>query len=148
MHNFIREECNCYVYAVRLFEETWNKKYVKGEMHAKYITWVVMVLHTCTIQWRFKLCIYYYVYYACVVESTLFSQWMKYFFSCERACLCARVCMCFSMRPRGVDNGAAGAAAAAPIIWLVVVIQKWRTFRRTKQIFLCLYECNFSVTNH
>jgi len=25
---------------------------------------------------------------------------------------------------RGVDNGAAGAAAAAPIIWLVVVIQK------------------------
>ena len=25
---------------------------------------------------------------------------------------------------RGVDNGAAGAATAAPIIWLVVVIQK------------------------
>ena len=25
---------------------------------------------------------------------------------------------------RGVDNGAAGAAAAAPIIWLVVVLQK------------------------
>ena len=25
---------------------------------------------------------------------------------------------------RGVDNGAAGAAGAAPIIWLVVVIQK------------------------
>jgi len=25
---------------------------------------------------------------------------------------------------RGVDNGAAGAVAAAPIIWLVVVIQK------------------------
>ena len=24
----------------------------------------------------------------------------------------------------GVDNGAAGAAAAAPIIWLVVVVQK------------------------
>jgi len=33
---------------------------------------------------------------------------------------------------RGVDNGAAGAATAAPIIWLVVVIQKWRTFRRRK----------------
>jgi len=30
----------------------------------------------------------------------------------------------------GVDNGAAGAAAAAPIIWLDVVIQKWRAFRR------------------
>ena len=29
------------------------------------------------------------------------------------------LCLC-----RGVDNGAAGAAAAAPIIWLVVVIQK------------------------
>jgi len=29
-----------------------------------------------------------------------------------------------SLRDRGVDNGAAGAAAAAPIIWLVVVIQK------------------------
>jgi len=26
--------------------------------------------------------------------------------------------------PIGVDNGVAGAAAAAPIIWLVVVIQK------------------------
>ena len=25
---------------------------------------------------------------------------------------------------KGVDNGAAGAAVAAPIIWLVVVIQK------------------------
>ena len=36
---------------------------------------------------------------------------------------------------RGVVNGAAGAAAAAPIIWLVVVIQKWRTFRRPKHIF-------------
>jgi len=45
---------------------------------------------------------------------------------------------------RGVDNGAAGAAAAAPIIWLVVVIQKGRTFRRPKHIFLCLYECNLS----
>jgi len=45
---------------------------------------------------------------------------------------------------RGVDNGAAGAAAAAPIIWLVVVIQKWQTFRRPKQIFFCLYECNLS----
>ena len=41
---------------------------------------------------------------------------------------------------RGVDNGAAGAAAAAPLIWLVVVIQKWRTFRRPKQFFLCIYK--------
>jgi len=31
--------------------------------------------------------------------------------------ICVHVC-------RGVDNGAAGTAAAAPIIWLVVVIQK------------------------
>jgi len=31
---------------------------------------------------------------------------------------------------RGVDNGSAGAAAAALIIWLDVVIQKWRAFRR------------------
>jgi len=35
----------------------------------------------------------------------------------------------------GVDNGAAGAAAAAPIIWLVVVLQKLRTFRRSNTFF-------------
>jgi len=29
-----------------------------------------------------------------------------------------------SSNNRGVDNGAAGAATAAPIIWLVVVLQK------------------------
>jgi len=39
---------------------------------------------------------------------------------------------CLYVTTRGVDNRAAGAAAAAPIIWLVVVIQKWRTFRRPK----------------
>ena len=40
---------------------------------------------------------------------------------------------------RGVDNGAAGAAAAAPIIWLVVVIQKWRAFRRPTHILPCTF---------
>ena len=40
---------------------------------------------------------------------------------------------------RGVDNGAAGAAAAAPTIWLDVVIQKWRSFRRPTQILPCTF---------
>ena len=39
-----------------------------------------------------------------------------------------RACYYYSW-PRGIDNGAAGAATVAQIIWLVVVvIQKWRTF--------------------
>jgi len=37
---------------------------------------------------------------------------------------------------RGVNNGATGAAAAAPLIWLVVIIQKWRTFRRPTHFYL------------
>jgi len=40
---------------------------------------------------------------------------------------------------RGVDNGAAGAATAAPIIWLVAVIQKWRGFRRPTHILPCTF---------
>jgi len=34
----------------------------------------------------------------------------------------------------GVDNRAVGAAAAAQLIWLVVFLQKWRAFRRPKNI--------------
>jgi len=34
------------------------------------------------------------------------------------------VLLTVAIQYRGVDNGAAGAGAAAPIIWLVVVIQK------------------------
>ena len=52
---------------------------------------------------------------------------------------------------RGVDNGAAGATAAAPIIWLVVVIQKWQTFRRQNKFFFAFMNAiwvNFNVTNH
>ena len=51
---------------------------------------------------------------------------------------------------RGVDNEAAGAAAAAPIIWLVVVLQKWWTFRFPKQFFPLMNAIwvNFSETNH
>jgi len=40
---------------------------------------------------------------------------------------------------RGVDNVAAGVATAAPLIWLVVVIQKCRAFRRPT-----LLPCTFS----
>ena len=36
----------------------------------------------------------------------------------------------------GIDNGATGAAAAALIIWLVVVIQKWRAFRCPPKIYV------------
>ena len=46
---------------------------------------------------------------------------------------------------RGVDNGAAGAAAAAPIIWLVVVIQKWRAVCRPKTFFSLLLWMQFEL---
>ena len=52
---------------------------------------------------------------------------------------------------RGVDNGAAGEAAAAPIIWQVVVIQKWRTFRRPPNNFFAFMNAiwvSFSETTH
>jgi len=46
----------------------------------------------------------------------------------------------------GVDNG-----VAAPIIWLVIILQKWRAFRRPKQFYLAnseLTETHFHLSNH
>ena len=37
----------------------------------------------------------------------------------------------------GVDHGAKGAAAAAPIVWLDVVLLKWRAFSSPKQTLPC-----------
>jgi len=60
---------------------------------------------------------HYFGHYKTLVEHTLF----HYFFQYDTYLLFKIMPRSQDIPRRGVDNGAAGAAAAAPIIWLVVL---------------------------